>query len=93
MTTTYPGDQTLPSNGSRARGVLRSIGRLIRRAPLSAFWGVIAGMAAVLTVAIRMPWIAFLWHNLIGAVVVVTVGMAISYMQHPGAVVVRSDER
>jgi len=46
-----------------------------------AFWGLIAGMAAVLTVAIRMPWIAFLWHNLIGAFVVVVVGMAISYTQ------------
>ena len=53
-----------------------------------AFWGVIAGMAAVLTVAIELPWIAFLWHNLIGAVVVVTVGMAISYMQRPDAVAV-----
>jgi SSS family solute:Na+ symporter len=53
-----------------------------------AFWGVIAGMAAVLTVAIELPWIAFLWHNLIGAVVVVTVGMAISYMQPPDVVVV-----
>jgi SSS family solute:Na+ symporter len=46
-----------------------------------AFWGLLAGMAAVLTVATRMPWIAFLWHNLIGAVVVVAVGMAISYTQ------------
>jgi solute:Na+ symporter, SSS family len=46
-----------------------------------AFWGLIAGMAAVLTVAIRMPWVAFLWHNLIGAFVVVVVGMAISYTQ------------
>jgi len=46
-----------------------------------AFWGLLAGMAAVLTVATQMPWIAFLWHNLIGAVVVVVVGMAISYTQ------------
>src|SRR5712691_9918030 len=48
-----------------------------------AFWGLIVGMAAVLTVAFQMPWIAFLWHNLIGAVVVVAVGMAISYSQRP----------
>jgi SSS family solute:Na+ symporter len=48
-----------------------------------AFWGLLAGMAAVLTVAIQLPWIAFLWHNLIGAVVVVAVGMAISYTQRP----------
>ena len=46
-----------------------------------AFWGLIAGMATVLTVAFELPWIAFLWHNLIGAVVVVVVGMAISYTQ------------
>ena len=48
-----------------------------------AFWGLIAGMAIVLTVAFRLPWIAFLWHNLIGAVAVVVVGMAISYTQSP----------
>ncbi len=50
-----------------------------------AFWGMIAGMTVVLTVAFS-PWtssIAFLWHNLIGAVVVVVVGMAISYTQEP----------
>jgi Na+/proline symporter len=42
--------------------------------------GLIAGMAVVLTVAFS-PWtrdIAFLWHNVIGAVVVVIVGMAVS---------------
>jgi hypothetical protein len=38
----------------------------------------IAGMIVVLTVAFTMPWIAFLWHNLIGAVVVVVVGLVIS---------------
>jgi len=43
-----------------------------------AFWGLIAGIATVLTVAIQLPWIEFLWHNLIGAVVVVFVGMVIS---------------
>ena len=46
-----------------------------------AFWGMISGMAVVLTVAFKMPWIAFLWHNPIGAAVVVVVGMAISYTQ------------
>ena len=51
-----------------------------------AFWGLLAGMAAVLTVATQLPWIAFLWHNLIGAVVVVVVGMAISYTQRPTTV-------
>jgi solute:Na+ symporter, SSS family len=54
-----------------------------------AFWGMLAGMAVVLTVAFS-PWtsgIAFLWHNLIGAVVVVIVGMAISYLQKPDIIV------
>jgi Na+/proline symporter len=54
---------------------------LVKRATAAgAFWGLIAGMAVVLTVAFS-PWtrdIAFLWHNLIGAVVVVIVGTAIS---------------
>jgi solute:Na+ symporter, SSS family len=50
-----------------------------RATALGAFVGLIAGMAAVLAVAIGLPWIEFLWHNLIGAVVVVVVGMAVSY--------------
>jgi solute:Na+ symporter, SSS family len=45
-----------------------------------AFYGMIAGMAAVLSVAFGLPWIAFLWHNLIGAVVVFVVGLAVSAM-------------
>jgi SSS family solute:Na+ symporter len=57
---------------------------LTRRATArGAFYGLIAGMIAVLTVAIELPWIEFLWHNLIGAVVVVAVGMAISFMERP----------
>jgi Na+/proline symporter len=51
-----------------------------RATALGAFWGLIAGMAVVLTVAFELPWIAFLWHNVIGAVVVVVVGMAISVL-------------
>jgi solute:Na+ symporter, SSS family len=55
---------------------------LTRRATArGAFWGLLSGMAVVLTVALQLPWIAFLWHNLIGAVVVVVVGMAISYTE------------
>ncbi len=45
-----------------------------------AFWGLIAGMIVVLVVAFTTP-IAFLWHNLIGAVVVLIVGMAISALE------------
>ena len=44
-----------------------------------AFWGLIAGMVVVLIVAFTTP-IAFLWHNLIGAVVVVAVGMGVSVL-------------
>jgi len=54
---------------------------LVKRATAAgAFWGLIAGMAVVLTVAFS-PWtrdIAFLWHNLLGAVVVVVVGTIVS---------------
>jgi Na+/proline symporter len=49
-----------------------------RATATGAFWGLVAGMAVVLSVAFGLPWIAFLWHNLIGAVVVVAVGLAIS---------------
>jgi hypothetical protein len=40
-------------------------------------------MIVVMTVAIQLPWIEFLWHNLIGAVVVVVVGMTISIVIPP----------
>lgn len=49
-----------------------------RATATGAFVGLVAGMAVVLSVAFGMPWIAFLWHNLIGAVVVVAVGLAVS---------------
>jgi solute:Na+ symporter, SSS family len=60
-----------------------------RATAAGAFWGMVAGMAVVLTVAWTLP-IAFLWHNLIGAVVVVVVGMAISLMSGAPA---RQDQR
>jgi Na+/proline symporter len=57
---------------------------LSRRATAAgALWGLITGMVVVLTVAFS-PWtrdIAFLWHNVIGAVVVVIVGLAVSAIQ------------
>jgi Na+/proline symporter len=42
-----------------------------------AFWGLLAGMAAVALVA-RYSSMAFLWHNVVGCAVVVSVGMLIS---------------
>jgi Na+/proline symporter len=53
-----------------------------------AFWGLIAGIVAVFAVATELSWITYLWYNLIGAVVVVVVGMAISVVspqRHLGA--------
>ena len=53
---------------------------LVKRSTATgAFWGLICGMAVVLVVAFATP-IEFLWHNLIGAVVVVAAGSAISRM-------------
>jgi Na+/proline symporter len=49
-----------------------------------AFWGLLAGMAAVALVA-RFSTIAFLWHNVVGAVAVVGVGMLISLLDRPSA--------
>ena len=43
-----------------------------------AFVGLIAGMTAVAAVAVGRPEISFLWYNVVGAVVVVLVGMTIS---------------
>ncbi len=54
---------------------------LARRATAAgAFWGLIAGMAVVLVVAFTTS-VAFLWHNFIGAVVVVAVGLTISTLR------------
>ena len=48
-----------------------------------AFFGLIAGMGLVGFVNFRMPEVAFLWHNVIGAVAVVAVGLLLS--GRPGA--------
>jgi SSS family solute:Na+ symporter len=51
--------------------------------PLGAFVGLIAGMGAVAAVTFGAPSVSFLWHNVIGAVVVVVVGSLLSMMR-PG---------
>ncbi len=43
-----------------------------------AFFGMLAGMGAVAAVTFGIPSVSFLWHNLVGAVVVVTVGLLLS---------------
>jgi len=40
--------------------------------------GLLAGMGAVAAVSFGAPQVSFLWHNVIGAVVVVVVGSALS---------------
>jgi SSS family transporter len=58
---------------------------MIPRARASgAFFGLIAGMSAVAAVNFGRPAVAFLWHNVIGAVVVVVVGLAISAVSSAG---------
>jgi SSS family solute:Na+ symporter len=49
-----------------------------RARALGAFIGLIAGMLTVGAVNFLAPDVAFLWHNVIGAVTVVLVGMALS---------------
>ena len=46
-----------------------------------AFVGLLGGMAAVAFVAFRHPEISFLWHNVVGVVAVVVVGMSVSLAQ------------
>jgi len=43
-----------------------------------AFFGLLAGMGAVASVSIGLPEISFLWHNVIGAVTVLVVGVVLS---------------
>jgi Na+/proline symporter len=49
-----------------------------RASGIGAFIGLIMGMVTVGIVNFGDPSIAFLWHNVIGAVVVVAVGLAVS---------------
>jgi SSS family solute:Na+ symporter len=44
-----------------------------------AFYGLIAGMTTVGVVNWQYPTVAFLWHNVIGAVTVVLAGLMVSY--------------
>ncbi len=53
--------------------------------PRGAFWGLIAGMASVAAVNFGAPSVSFLWHNVIGAVVVVIVGVLLSATDRPAA--------
>ena len=57
-----------------------------------AFVGLIAGMSAVAAVNFGRPSIAFLWQNVIGAVVVVVIGLLVSAMSGP-PVSSRGEER
>ena len=50
MTTTVT-SAAVPAPPSRLRTILRSVRTLVRRAPLSAFWGVIAALIVVMAVA------------------------------------------
>jgi len=49
-----------------------------RARAVGSFWGLIAGMTVVGAVSFGAPQVAFLWQNVIGAVVVVAVGMVLS---------------
>ena len=51
-----------------------------RARPLGAFVGLFAGMSAVAAVTFGAPSVSYLWHNVIGAVTVVAVGMLLSTM-------------
>ena len=51
-----------------------------RAGPTGAFVGLLAGMGVVATVTFGAPSVSFLWHNVIGAVTVVVVGVLLSTM-------------
>jgi Na+/proline symporter len=52
---------------------------LPRARALGAFIGLIVGMLAVAAVNFGAPEVSFLWHNVVGAVTVVVVGLALSW--------------
>ena len=49
-----------------------------RARAIGAFVGLLSGMSAVAAVSFGAPSVSFLWHNVVGAVVVVMVGMTVS---------------
>jgi Na+/proline symporter len=65
---------------------------LPRARSLGAFVGLIAGMTAVGLVSSRAPSVSFLWHNVIGALTVVIVGMALSAFVPAGPVQPEKDK-
>lgn len=58
-----------------------------RTTALGAFIGLLSGMATVAAVSFGMPEVSFLWHNVIGAVVVFGVGSVLSFGSRPGTAV------
>ena len=63
---------------------------MVRRATATgAFVGMICGMAAVAAVSFGLPQISFLWHNVVGAVTVVTVGLVLSVGRRAGTTATR----
>lgn len=66
--------------GARLGAFILAIG--VRRATArGAFYGLLAGELTVIATAIFLPRISFLWHNVVGVVATVAVGMAISLTQ------------
>ena len=51
---------------------------------IGAFLGLLAGMGAVAAVTFGAPSVSFLWHNVIGAAVVLLVGVVLSRAGTPG---------
>jgi Na+/proline symporter len=56
---------------------------MARATARGAFVGLLAGMAVVGAVSFGAPQVSFLWHNLIGAAVVVMVGLAVGGSRVP----------
>ena len=58
---------------------------MVRKARAAgAFLGLVAGMSAVAAVNFGRPSVSFLWHNVIGAVTVVIVGLIVSAISSSG---------
>lgn len=48
---------------------------------VGAFYGLIAGMCTVAAVNFLAPEVSFLWHNIVGALVVVLIGLLLSWLR------------
>ena len=77
---------------SLLRRMTRGLARFARRSRMSAFWGVIAGEAAIFGTRLFTS-ISYLWFNVVGCVTVVVVALLLTQFLRPAVAARQNDLR